>query len=244
MVTSGIPDMGLGFEVAAPNIMDRPPVSLKTGVFTIELMIDMLVYGLWLAALCLGAFALVMYGFGNGDLGTGCNATYEGCALVFRARATAFACLTWFSLFLAWEMIDMRRSFFRMQPGSKKYLTQWIHDIWRNKFLFWAVMFGIASMFPILYIPVINRQVFLHTGITWEWAIVFIASLLFFLGVESWKYAKRFYFRRRDAETSAGKQLDLEHRAFEEYVNWRTSSGISSDPVKEKTKDLEDVGYF
>lgn len=126
MITSGMPDMGLGFEVATPDIMKRPPQSLKRGVFTLEVMVDMLVYGLWVAALCLGAFSLVLFGFGDGNLGVGCNDTYsEECDTVFRARATCFACLTWFALFLAWELVDMRRSFFRMQPGSEKYFTQW-----------------------------------------------------------------------------------------------------------------------
>jgi magnesium-transporting ATPase (P-type) len=30
MITSGMPDMGLGMEVAAPDIMDRPPHSVRT----------------------------------------------------------------------------------------------------------------------------------------------------------------------------------------------------------------------
>lgn len=228
MVTSGLPDMGLGFEVAAPDIMERPPVSLKTGIFQLEILIDMLVYGLWVAALCLGAFSLVAFGFGNGDLSEGCNTTYTNCDLVFRARATTFACLTWFSLFLAWEMIDMRRSFFCMQPGSKRIFTQWCLDIWRNQFLFWSVMFGIVSMFPVLYIPVINRDVFLHTGISWEWGIVFIAVILFFAGIESWKWGKRVFFRRRAAKQGLTGSQDLEHKAFGEYMKRSLSSGTSS----------------
>jgi len=68
-----------------------------------------------------------MWGFGDGYLGRGCNREYPSdrpdgsneCELVFRARATTFVCLTWFALFLAWEMVDMRRSFFRMQPHSR-----------------------------------------------------------------------------------------------------------------------------
>ena len=63
------------------------------------------VAGLWMAALCLSAFSIVMFGFGDGNLGTGCNSDYsEECDLVFRARSTTFVCLTWFALFLAWEM--------------------------------------------------------------------------------------------------------------------------------------------
>jgi len=221
MITSGMPDMGLGFERAVPDIMSRPPQSLKTGIFDMEFLVDMLLYGMWITALCLASFSLVVYGFGNGDLGQMCNDHYsESCDVVFRARATTFACLTWFALFLAWEMIDRRRSFFRMQPGSKLYFTQWMHDVWRNRFLFWAIIVGFATMFPVLYIPGLNTIVFKHIGITWEWGIVFVNSALFFTGVEAWKWAKRIYFRRRAAKIggTAFKDQDVEQRTFAQYL--------------------------
>jgi potassium/sodium efflux P-type ATPase len=221
MITSGMPDMGLGFEIAAPDIMQRPPQNLKQGVFTPELLIDMVVYGLWMSALCLAAFVLVLYGFGNGaaDIGENCNNTYsEDCRVIFRARSTTFACLTWFALFLAWEMVNMRRSFFRMQPKSKKYFTQWMHDVWRNPFLFWAIVAGFVTMFPIIYIPGLNTVVFKHAPISWEWGIVFIEAVLFFLGIESWKWAKRIYFRRQ-ARKSTGGVEDLETRVFGKFYN-------------------------
>ncbi|PHH65706.1 hypothetical protein CDD81_1792 [Ophiocordyceps australis] len=219
MITSGMPDMGLGFEVAAPDIMRRPPQNLKQGVFTPELLIDMVVYGLWMSALCLASFVLVLYGFGRGsaDIGQDCNNKYsEDCKVVFRARATTFACLTWFALFLAWEMVNMRRSFFRMQPKSKRYFTQWIVDSWGNKFLFWAIIAGFVTMFPIIYIPGLNKVVFKHAPISWEWAIVFIEAFLFFLGIESWKWAKRIYYRRKAHRQGSAKQ-DLETRIFAPY---------------------------
>jgi len=235
MITSSLPDMGLGFEIAAPDILDRPPQSLKRGVFTIEVMVDMLAYGLWIAALCLGAFSLVMFGFGDGNLGTSCNESYNPtCETVFRARATTFACLTWFSLFLAWQMIDMRRSFFMMQPNSKKYFTQWAIDVWRNKFLFFSIMFGFVTIFPVLYIPVINDTVFRHKGISWEWGIVFVATFLFFLGIETWKWGKRVFFRRRDIKNGVGRRgsIDLEQRVFERYLSTAISTDGESDEKK------------
>ena len=208
MITSGLPDMGLGMEVAAPDIMNRPPQS-KQGIFTWEVIIDILVYGLWTAALCLASFSLMVWGFGDGNLAQGCNRSYsEECDLVFRARATTFVCLTWFALFLAWEMVNMRRSFFRMQPKTKKYFTQWMYDVWRNKFLFWSIMAGWITMFPILYIPVLNTVVFKHVGISWEWGIVFVEALLFFIGVEAWKWAKRVFFRYRERKETP--PLDVE----------------------------------
>lgn len=179
----------------------------------------MLAYGLWTAALCMGSFLVVMFGFGDGQFGENCNQTYDGgCDTVFRARATCFASLTWQSLFLAWEMINMRRSFFRMQPGSKRYFTQWMHDVWRNKILFSAVLFGFVTVFPLNYIPVINTVVFKHATISWEWAVVFIAAILFFVGIEFWKWLKRVFFRRQ-AHKQTGGVTDLEGRVFGVYYD-------------------------
>jgi magnesium-transporting ATPase (P-type) len=199
---------------------------LKRGVFTLEVLLDMLVYGLWTAALCLSSFVLVLYGFGNGDLGINCNDSYSAaCDTVFRARATCFACLTWFALFLAWEMVDMRRSFFRMQPHSPYYFTQWARDVWRNQFLFWAIMAGFVTIFPTLYIPVINRVVFKHEGISWEWGIVFVEAALFFLGIETWKWAKRVYFRRQKKGKEDLETFGLDSSMEREDVQLQTVGG-------------------
>lgn len=106
MITSGFPAMGLGFEPPAPDIMSRPPHDVRVGIFALEVFVDMLVYGTVMAGLCLGAFSLVLFGWGDGQLGDGtCNESLsEGvCRTVFRARCTTFVCLTWFSLFLAWQ---------------------------------------------------------------------------------------------------------------------------------------------
>lgn len=232
MVTSSLPDMGLGFEIAAPDVLARPPQNVQRGVFTVEVLVDMVVYGLWIAALCLGAFSLVMFGFGHGNLGANCNKSFNPtCETVFRARATTFACLTWFSLFLAWQMLDMRRSFFAMQPGSHKFFTQWAIDVWRNKFLFLSIIFGFVTIFPVLYIPVINDTVFRHKGISWEWGIVFVATFLFFLGIETWKWGKRVFFRRREEQAGARRgSVDLEQRVFERYL----STAISTDCEKDE----------
>lgn len=200
MITSGIPDMGIGMEAASSDILKRPPHSLKEGVFTKEVILDMLVYGLWMSALCLGSFLLVMFGFGDGSFGQDCNANYSAaCDTVFRARATTFVSLTWFSLFLAWELVDRRQSFFHSDPRGERTVAEWIRSIMRNKVLFWAIIGGFITVFPTLYIPVINDNVFKQKGITWEWGVVFVAAMLFFAGVEAWKWAKRvFYLRHAD----------------------------------------------
>ncbi|CAP86669.1 Sodium transport ATPase [Penicillium chrysogenum] len=241
MITSGLPDMGLGMEIAAPEVMDRPPQS-KQGIFTWEIIIDTLVYGVWMAALCLSAFALVMFRWGNGDLAQGCNTHYNdpntpyNCDTVFRARATTFTCMTWFALFLAWEMMHLRRSFFQMQPNSKRRYTQWMHDIWRNKFLFFGIMTGFVLAFPIIYIPVINHSVFKHSSISWEWAIVFVETVLFFAGIESWKWCKRVYFRRQDRKAAARGDQPAERRDMRDFSRYTTMDRSDTQPSEMKVE--------
>lgn len=249
MVTSGLPDMGLGLEIAAPDILSRPPQNLKRGIFTNELLIDIMVYGAWMACLCLASFTIVMWGFGDGNLGAGtCNDTYSAdCDTVFRARATTFVSMTWFSLFLAWELINFRRSFFRMQPKSKLYFTQWIHDVWRNKFLFYSVMFGFVSIFALLYIPVINHDVFKHTGISWEWGVIIVEAVLFFGGIEAWKWAKRVYLRKRAVKKGGGQMRRLSSVVFDQYAGIRPGEGApdadgddeSSERTATEGRDVE-----
>ena len=142
-------------------------------------------------------------------------------------------CLTWFALFLAWEMVDMRRSFFRMQPGSTRYLTQWMRDVWRNKFLFWAVVAGFVTIFPTLYIPVIDHEVFKHQGITWEWAVVVVESALFFAGAEAWKWGKRVFFRRRAGAAKKGDGFEDSH-PFSRYATMSSDGKGSGPPDVEK----------
>ncbi|CBQ71963.1 probable ENA2-Plasma membrane P-type ATPase [Sporisorium reilianum SRZ2] len=217
MVTSGFPAMGLGMEKASMDVMRRKPRSNKWGIFSPEMLIDLVVYGFWMAVLCLATFTLVEFGWGNGELGMNCNSEHSNaCDLVFRARASTFAVMTWFSLLLAWEVVDMRRSFFNMRDDGKWY-NQWFKDTWgKNKFLFVCVVFGFFSVFPILYIPGLNDIVFLHTGISWEWGVIIVATVLFVGGIEAYKWGKRVYFRR--TETDSAKLVDEEQQVGDAEV--------------------------
>jgi len=46
----------------------------------------------------------------------------------------------------------------RMKPNSTKYLTQWMLDVWESRFLFWSVMAGFVTIFPLIYIPGLNHK--------------------------------------------------------------------------------------
>lgn len=191
MVTSGFPAFGLGREKGVYNIMQRPPHDNKKGVFTWQIITDMVVYGFIMGILTLCTFIIVVYGAGGGDLGRDCNRYYsDSCDVVFRARAAVFAELTWLILISAWEIKSIRRSMFRLDPYSESKFP-FFKDVWANKFLFFSVIIGSLIVFPCIYIPGFNTAVLKHKPITWEWGLAVAGLFLFVMGMEAWKFIKR-----------------------------------------------------
>lgn len=227
--TSCFPAMGLGLEKAGPDLMDRPPNDSKVGIFTWEVIVDMFAYGLIMAGACMGSFTSVIYGKDHGNLGIGCNSSYnDSCSDVFKARSTAFATMTWCALILAWEVIDMRRSFFRMQPETDRPFIQFFLDVWSNKFLFWSVVVGFATTFPVVYIPVINEKVFLHKPIGYEWGLAFAFTTAFWIGAEVYKYLKRLHYKNQ--AKAEDPESDLEKRATRDpFEAYSTSTTMITD---------------
>lgn len=186
---------------------------------------DMAVYGTLMGALCLVAFAIVVFGVGGGELGTKCNEIYSpSCDVVFRARATVFALLTWTLLLFAWECKHFERSLFRLTPGEPIGLRNILKNIYANKFLFWAIVVAFFSIFPVIYIPVLNVTVFKHKPISWEWGIVFGELILFLLGVELWKFMKRKLMKR-------GNNMGKFGRRVKSFVTDESRISASADPV-------------
>lgn len=212
MLTSSFPAFGLGREKPAPDVMERPPHDNKTGVFTWELITDMLVYGTIQGTCCLMTFVFVVYGPGQDGLGVDCNRHYsDSCDVVFRARAAVFVELTWLILISAWEFKAMRRSMFRINPHDTRAFP-FFADIWDNQFLFWSVVLGALSVIPAVYIPGLNTNVFKHKGITWEWAPAIVCVFVFVSGVEAWKYVKRV-MRLFEAEETEGMKARRHQRS-------------------------------
>lgn len=218
LITSSFLAIGLGLEEKQEDSMYRPPHDVKAGVFSKELITDKFIYGFCMGALCLFSFAIVAYvGPGGGNLGSGCNEGYnDTCHVVFRARATTYTTITLLLLVTAWEVKHFARSLFNMYPntttGAPKGLSVF-PTLWRNRFLFFAVIAGLVIMFPIVYIPVINEKVFKHGPIGWEWGVSFGCVVLYIGAIETWKMIKRRcgiwsgahkVISREDAEARAG----------------------------------------
>ena len=212
VITSTFPAIGLGFCGADDDILEKPPSST---IFTWEVIIDMFGYGFIMAVSCLLCFVIIVYGAGDGDLGVNCNsidANTDTCSLVFKGRSAAFSVMTWCALVLSLECLHPRTSVFRFP-------TQ---DLWANQFLLWSILGGIVSVFPVIYIPVINTKVFLHKSITWEWGVAIGCTLLFLLGAELWKWGKRIISRTAKA---SNPEYELERNdPFQKYASFSKSN--------------------
>ncbi|KAJ4314755.1 hypothetical protein N0V94_006299 [Neodidymelliopsis sp. IMI 364377] len=218
LITSSFLAIGLGLEEKQEDSMYRPPHDVKAGVFSKELITDKFIYGFFMGALCLFSFAIVAYvGPGGGNLGSGCNEGFnDTCDVVFRARATTYTTITLLLLVTAWEVKHFARSLFNMYPNTDSNVPRGLSvfpTLWRNRFLFFAVIAGLVMMFPIVYIPVINEKVFKHGSITWEWGVSFGCVVLYISAIETWKMIKRRMgiwsgahkvISRQDAEARAG----------------------------------------
>merc|ERR1719450_835076 len=159
VVTSCFPAMGLGQEKASEDILDQPPNNTS---FTYEVIGDMVAYGFWMSCCCLLCFVVIVFGKGDGYLGENCNSTSADkhvCELVFKGRSASFANMTWCALILAWECIHPVNSLFYMrQDTDNPWWKQTAIDLWDNQFLFWSIIGGFVSVFPVVYIPVINDK--------------------------------------------------------------------------------------
>ena len=98
----------------------------------------------------------------------------------------------------ALEAKHLTLGLFNMDPESHGPLSIF-RTVSKNKFLGCAVAVGMATPFPIIYIPVINERVFRHHPLTWEWGLVFGSLVCFVALVESWKAIKRRWLQPRDS---------------------------------------------
>lgn len=53
-----------------------------------------------------------------------------------------------------------------------------------NKVLLWCALVLALTTFPVIYIPIVNNQVFLVGSLTWEWGI--IVCTLYLPPAECW----------------------------------------------------------
>lgn len=220
MITSSPPAMGLGVEPASESNMREPPRSAKQGLFSFEVTMDTFVYGLAMGILSFASFTIVIFGFNDGNLGSGCNSRWSpDCEGVFRARATSYCCMTILILAHAVNCRSLRESGWTIKN---------LKTMRNNKMLWMSIVVGALLVFPVVYIPVLNHNVFKHSAMTYEWGLV-VASLVIFVGfAEVYKKVKTRLMKPLGLETNS--QAEMERmRTFMTQQGSQTDSLIDSN---------------
>jgi Na+-exporting ATPase len=162
MITGTPPAIGLGVEKAGRKIMKQPPA---TGLFTMETNMDILFYGMLMAAITLISFFTVS------DLWLHRSA--------ISSQGVAFTSLTIMLLLHAYNCRHSRKSFF--MEGC---VRSWLLHI--------AVIFGLAMQCVVLYVPWLNEKVFAVQPLdSSEWLLVGAGGIAFMLAAECYKMIKR-----------------------------------------------------
>ena len=178
LFTSSPPAIGLSMDAAPPDVLRVPP-NLK-GIFNLELFVDTMVYGIAMGSISLCSFIFVLYGIHDGVSGNDCNrpdGVGQGCDIIWRARSTAYVSLYFNMLLHAYNVRFSRKSFFLMPKLD-------------NNWLWGSFIFGIATIIPMLYVPWLAHNVFVHEQLSWEWGVVGVGFILFLIISEIFKCVK------------------------------------------------------
>lgn len=189
MLTSSPIALALGCETASEDIMRLPPREKTAGLFTKQVFADIFAYGFVGGALSLISYILsVVFDVGSfnkiADCGGGHGGNFDegtNCRALASASATAFYSLSFIIMWHGFNCRHSRRSFFKMNVKT-------------NKILLFAILSGFILTVPTSYIPVINNKVFNQAPVTWQWAIIVPATLLFIIFSEVYKFILRRFF--------------------------------------------------
>ena len=156
LVTDGLPALALGLEPQPPDVMRRPPRDPSEGVLTRKVTVEVLLYGGFITAAALAAFAHGLYWFCLVPQGrSGLEAVHAALQPSFwtdpvlelgltKARTLTFGTLAFAQLVHSLNCRSSRHSLFTIG---------W----WSNPALLGAIMFSGAIQLLVLHTPIGNR---------------------------------------------------------------------------------------
>lgn len=162
LVTDGLPALALAVDPPEPGVMQQPPRSRRGGVFTRAVLNFIGGVGAWTGIVSLAVFLWA--------LGAGRSA--------LEAQGLCFVTLIMVELFNAFNCRSERRSIFRINP-----LT--------NKWLIWASLSSLLLTLLVVYLPFLQRP--FHTfAMSWsDWLVVTAAGATVFVAAEVAKLVNR-----------------------------------------------------
>ncbi len=161
VATDGLPALALAVDPPDPNLMDRPPRSPRTGVFTRPVVALIVVGGVWSAIVNLGLFAWAL----------GSERPLE------EAMTMAFVSLVLIQFFKAYNFRSDRETVLR-QPFANR---------WLNAAMIWEL----ALLIAIVYVPFLHEPFGTFSLTMEDWIIVIVLAFTVSPVLEVAKWAER-----------------------------------------------------
>ncbi|MCJ7793340.1 cation-translocating P-type ATPase, partial [Candidatus Bathyarchaeota archaeon] len=169
LVTDGLPAIALGVDPGDPDLMQRKPRKPNESMFSKDVKIYLTVMPIFMAAILLLAFFS--------------NMPWESSFKLAEARTQLFTAMVMMELVIAISARSLKYTVFKV-------------GLFKNKFLWLAVLSSFALQLFVLYTPGVQALFDVHTPELIDWAIAVLFAFVVFSVLEIGKYVAS---RRRKA---------------------------------------------
>ena len=169
LTTDGLPAIALGLDPGDPDLMQRKPRSPKESIFTRDVKVYLIATPILMSVLLLFGFYLYR--------------PWEGVHQLTEART---------QLLTAIILMELANA---LAARSLKYPTFKV-GIFKNKFLWYAIILSLALQLFILYTPGVQAIFGVNTPEPFDWALAILFALIAFGSLEIGKYIS---YKRRKA---------------------------------------------
>jgi len=177
LITDSLPVLALGVEVGEEDIMNRPPERAERALFSKNSIVEIVVYGLYIAAITIGVFLITLNIWGNEV-----------------ATTVTFLVISFLELFHAFNV--RQQNFTTL---SKRFL--------QNKALLITVGIGVVVNALLILVPPLRDAFSLVWINGLQWLTVFIFSLSVIIFGEAFKWLRRVIARKGAYKNNYNKKV-------------------------------------
>ena len=158
LTTDGLPAIALGVDPGDPDLMERKPRSPKESIFTRDVKIYLSAVPILMAILLLGTYFYTLYNYN-----------------LMEARTQLFTSIVLMELANAVSARSLKYTVFKV-------------GVFKNKFLWVAILSSLAMQLAVLYIPGVQGLFDVTYPDAFDWIVAITSTLIVFFSIETGKY--------------------------------------------------------
>lgn len=158
LTTDGLPAIALGVDPGDPDLMERKPRNPKESIFTTDVKIYLSAVPILMTILLLGTYFYTLYNYN-----------------LMEARTQLFTSIVLMELANAICARSLKYTVFKV-------------GIFKNKFLWVAILSSLAMQLAVLYIPGVQGLFDVTYPDAFDWIVAITSTLIVFFSIETGKY--------------------------------------------------------